>query len=376
MKVAEEIAQLVPYRPGKPISETQREYGLTDVIKLASNENPLGASPLAMKALEKMGSQLHQYPDPLGYELVQKISSRWEVSAKKIALGNGSNEIIDILIRIFCDPRLGAKGEKIATFEKAFIAYPICAQAARVDCVTVPTNSQFDINLDLMAETIEQNPDIRVAFIPNPNNPTGKYIPETQLVRFLQRVGKRDNLLLVFDEAYHEFVEAKDYSSALKYLNEYPSIVVLRTFSKIYGLAGLRLGVMLAQPEVIDFYHRVRNPFNTSNVAQVAAIAALDDAEFIHKSQKQVWDGKKQIIAALQEMNLPFVPTEGNFILFHTLRDAAKVYEMLLRKGIILRPVGNYGLPKHLRWTIGTKDENKKVIEALKEIISQIPLEV
>lgn len=376
MKVAQEIAHLIPYRPGKPISETQREYGLTDVIKLASNENPLGASPLAMKALQKIASQLHYYPDPMGFDIVQKISALWKVDKKNIALGNGSNEIIDLLIRIFCDPRSGQKPEKIAIFDKAFIAYQLCAQAARIETITVPVDAQFNVDLNLMADTIEKNPEIRLVFIPNPNNPTGNYIPESQLTAFLKRVGKRENLLLVFDEAYHEFVEAKDYSSAVKFMSEYPSVVVLRTFSKIYGLAGVRLGVMLAQPEVVDFYHRVRNPFNTSNVAQATALAALDDTDFILKSQKLVWNGKKQIYSALKEMGLPWTPTEGNFILFHTLRDGATVYEQLLRKGVILRPLGNYGLPYHLRWTVGTFEENVKVIAALKEVLVQIPVNV
>jgi histidinol-phosphate aminotransferase len=369
MKVSDEIARLVPYRPGKPIAETQREYGLTKVVKLASNENPLGPSPRAIKAIAEAANELHRYPDPLGYNLIQKISTVWKLPPDHIAFGNGSNEVIDVLIRIFCDPRR----EKIASFDKAFIAYPICAQAARVETVTIPIKENFDIDLDLLAEKIEKDPSIRLVFVPNPNNPTGTYLNANVIEKFLKRVGHRENLLIAFDEAYHEYVEAGDYSSALKYVNEYPSVLVMRTFSKVFGLAGLRLGVLVANPKIIDYYHRVRNPFNTNSLAQFAAASALDDKDFILKSQSLVWDGKKQITEALAKMNLTWTPTQGNFLLFDTLRDASKINELLLRRGVILRPVGNYGLPRHLRWTIGSVEENKFVIEALQEVISQVP---
>jgi histidinol-phosphate aminotransferase len=369
MKVASEIVNLIPYRPGKPISETQREYGLTKVVKLASNENPLGPSPKAVQAISLALNELHRYPDPLGYELVQKIAKCWSLPSDHIAFGNGSNEVIDVLIRIFCEPRQ----DKIASFDKAFIAYPICAQAARVQIVTVPVTENFDIDLDQMADVIEKDPAIRLVFVPNPNNPTGTYLKAAAVERFLQRVGRRENLLIAFDEAYHEYVEAGDYSSALKYIRDYPSVLVMRTFSKVYGLAGLRLGVLIANPKIIDYYHRVRNPFNTNHLAQIAAVSALDDTDFILKSQNLVWDGKKQITSALAKMGLTWTSTQGNFLLFDTYRDAAKINELLLRKGVILRPVGNYGLPGHMRWTIGSVEENKFVIEALQEVLPQVP---
>jgi histidinol-phosphate aminotransferase len=370
MKVSTEIANLIPYRPGKAISETQREYGLSKVIKLASNENPLGPSPKALKAISLGLSEIHRYPDPLGFELVKKIAKFWNITENHIAFGNGSNEVIDVLIRIFCDPR----NDKIATFEKAFIAYPICAQAARVETVIVPLEENFEINLNKMADQIEKDPKIRLVFIPNPNNPTGTYLNAVSVEKFLQRVGRRENLLIAFDEAYHEYVEASDYSSALKFIGDYPSVLVMRTFSKVYGLAGLRLGVLIASSQVIDYYHRVRNPFNTNSLAQIAALAAIDDIDFVTKSQKLVWDGKKQIISSLESMNLYWTATQGNFLLFDTRRDAAKLNELLLQRGVILRPVGNYGLPRHLRWTIGSLEENKFVIEALQEVIGLVPL--
>ncbi len=371
MDVCNEIKNLIPYRPGKPISETQREYGLTHVIKLASNENPLGPSPKAKTAMSEIVNQLHYYPDPMGFDLIQKLSKTWSVASNLLTLSNGSNEAIDILIRIFCDPR-GEHPDQIAVFDKSFIAYPICAQAARIETVTVPLSRdefEFKMDLNLMAETLLKNPRIKIVFLPNPNNPTGRHITKIELESFLKKVGHRKNLLIVFDEAYFEFVEAHDYVSAVNYMKDYPSVVVLRTFSKIYGLAGLRLGVMLAQPQVNEYYHRVRNPFNTSLVAQAAAVAALDDFEFVKRSQELVWIGKKQITKALNELKLTWIPSEGNFILFDTKQDALKIYESLLKLGIILRPVFNYGLPTYLRWTIGSKEENQAVIDKLKQIL-------
>lgn len=368
MRVSTEIQKLVPYKPGKPIAETQREFGLSKVIKLASNENPLGPSPKAMNALRQHLADLHRYPDPSGFELLQKISQVWKINKDCLALGNGSNEIIDLLIRIFCEP-----GEKILTTEKAFVAYPICAQAARVQTVAVPLKADFTMDLDAMAEVALKDLSIRLIFVPNPNNPTGTYVGKKAIAAFLQKVGNRPDLLVVFDEAYNEFVRAEDYSSGQEWMSAYPSVVVMRTFSKVYGLAGLRLGVMLAQPEVIDLYHRVRNPFNTNELAQVAAIAALEDHEYLQASQKIVWEGLDQIYQGLMELKLNYLESQGNFVLFDTNRDAQQIYDHLLRQGLILRPVGNYGLPRHLRWTVGLKEENEAILTALKEVLPKFP---
>lgn len=368
MRVSDEIKKLVAYKPGKPIAETQREFGLSRVIKLASNENPLGPSPKALEAVRARLSDLHRYPDPGGYELSQKISQVWNVNKNYIAFGNGSNEIIDLLIRIFCEP-----GEKIATTDKAFLAYPICAQAARAKTVTVPLRQDFTMDLKALAEMVMQDLKIRLVFLPNPNNPTGTYTNRTEIEQFLTVVGKRQDLLIIFDEAYNEFVRAKDYASGQEWLNQYPSVVVMRTFSKVYGLAGLRLGVMLAHPEVVELYHRVRNPFNTNELAQVAATAVLDDTDYLRASQKVVWEGLDQIYQGLRELGLSYYESQANFVLFDTERDAAQVYDLLLRQGLILRPVGNYGLPRHLRWTVGLKEENLIILNALKEALLKIP---
>lgn len=368
MRVSSEIKNLVPYKPGKPISETQREYGLSKVIKLASNENPLGPSPKALEAIRKHLADLHRYPDPAGFDLIQKTSKAWGMAPTHLALGNGSNEIIDLLIRIFCEP-----GEKILTTDKAFVAYPICAQAARVQTLKVPLKPDFTMDLDAMADIALKDSSVRLVFLPNPNNPTGTYVGKQAIANFMERVGQRPDLLIVFDEAYNEFVRAADYASGQLWMKDYPSVVVIRTFSKVYGLAGLRLGVMLAQPEVIDLYHRVRNPFNTNELAQVAAIAALDDEDYIKKSQQLTWDGLDQIYLGLENLGLKYLPSQANFVLFDTQREAQPVYEQLLRKGLILRPVGNYGLPNHLRWTVGLADENQIILEALKEVLPKVP---
>lgn len=368
MRVSDEIKKLVAYKPGKPIAETQREFGLSRVIKLASNENPLGPSPKALEAVRARLADLHRYPDPGGYELSQKISQVWGINKNYIAFGNGSNEIIDLLIRIFCEP-----GEKIATTDKAFLAYPICAQAARAKTVTVPLRPDFTMDLPALAEMVMQDLKIRLVFLPNPNNPTGTYNNRTEIEQFLKIVGQRQDLLIVFDEAYNEFVRAKDYASGQEWLNQYPSVVVMRTFSKVYGLAGLRLGVMLAHPEVVELYHRVRNPFNTNELAQVAATAVLDDIEYLRASQKVVWEGLDQIYEGLRELGLSYYESQANFVLFDTERDALQIYDLLLRQGLILRPVWNYGLPRHLRWTVGLKEENLIVLKALKEALLKVP---
>lgn len=369
MKVSAEILNLIPYKPGKPIAETQREYGLTEVIKLASNENPLGPSPMAIAAVQKLLSQQHRYPDPVGYELVQKISEKWNVPATQVALGNGSNEIIDLLIRIFCEP-----GDAILTSEAAFVAYQVCAQAARVRVRTTPLRADLTIDLKALADHFFRNPTakIKMIFIPNPNNPTGTIVGGADLEEFLIRLGNRDDVLLVFDEAYTEFVRDPKFKEAAKFYKNYSNVLVLKTFSKVYGLAGLRLGALLAPEYVLEYYNRVRNPFNVNDLAQVAGIAALDDREYMAQSQKAVWEGLDYFYAELTRLKLPFYPSEANFVLFDTKRNSEQVHVNLLKKGIILRPVQNYGFKTLMRMTVGQMDENKKAILALEKMLTEV----
>lgn len=369
MKVSAEILNLVPYKPGKPISETQREYGLTEVIKLASNENPLGPSPKAIEAAQRYLAQQHRYPDPAGYDLVQKISDKWKISASQVGLGNGSNEIIDLLIRIFCEP-----GEAILTSEAAFVAYQVCAQAARVKVRTVPLKTGLKIDLKAIADHFFHHPtaNIRLIFIPNPNNPTGTLVSGDEVDEFLVRLGNRDDVLLIFDEAYTEYVRDPEFREAAKFMKKYSNVIVIKTFSKVYGLAGLRLGAMLAPEYVLELYNRVRNPFNVNDLAQVAGIAALDDMDYIHQSQKVVWEGLDYFYQELTRLKLPFYPSEANFVLFDTKRKVEEVNVNLLKKGIILRPVQNYGFKTLIRMTVGRAEENTKAIRAIEQMLQEV----
>jgi histidinol-phosphate aminotransferase len=365
MKVSPEILNLSPYKPGKPIAETQREYGVKKVYKLASNENPLGPSPLAVQALKTALEDLHRYPDPVGYDLVQTLQELWKIPANRLALGNGSNEIIDILIRIFCEP-----GDCILTTQAAFVAYEICAQAARVRTIHVPLLKDFRMDLAGLATHLK-NPKVKMVFIPNPNNPTGTVVSHAEILDFMKHLEGRDDILVVFDEAYHEFVRTPLYRSALDFTLHNPQVIVMRTLSKVYGLAGLRLGVLVASPEVIDLYNRVRNPFNINSLAQLAAVAALRDTDYIQKSQKVVWQALDYFYDELKKMGLRYIESQGNFLMFDTGMATGKIYEGLLRRGVILRPLDNYGFKTQLRISAGLPEENQIAIAALKEVLQE-----
>lgn len=370
MKVSPEILNLVPYKPGKPIAETQREYGLAQVYKLASNENALGPSPKVIAAIKNALDEQHRYPDPSCYELIQKISKVWNLPAKNIGIGNGSNELIDLLIRIYSEPGAG-----ILTSQAAFVAYHVCAQASRVNPYHVPLTSGMKMDVKALVDyfnTHAKESRIQLVFIPNPNNPTGTYLNSEDIRYLLQHLGNREDVLLVFDEAYNEFVRAKDYQPASSFFAQYSNIVILRTFSKVYGMAGLRLGVMVAPEATIDLFNRVRNPFNVNDLAQVAALAAIDDAEYIHASQELVWSGLDFFYQELSRMKLPYIESQANFVLFDTLRDVNKVNEALLRRGIILRPVTNYGFRSHMRMSVGTRVENEAAILALQAVLREV----
>lgn len=371
MKVSSEILNLVPYKPGKPISETQREYGLSHVIKLASNENPLGVSPLAKQALLKSVDRLNLYPDPTFYDLLSQVSQLWQVPREKLTVGNGSDELFDLLIRIYCAP-----GEGIITTEAAFSAYPISANAARAKVHFVPMKSGFRTDLSTISEYLKKNREkekIRLVFIPNPNNPTGTYVPAPEVDQFLSDWGNHDEVLIIFDEAYTEFVRAKDYRPALDDMRRYSNVIVTRTLSKIFGLAGLRIGIMAGPAQAVDLVNRVRKPFNVNELAQVAAVAALQDSDFIRRTIEITWQGLDYFYKELQKLDLPFVESQGNFVLFDTKRNAQQVFEALLKRGVILRPVLNYGFPTHLRMSVGLMEENQTAIKMLKEVLAEIP---
>lgn len=367
MKVSSYIETLVPYPPGKPITETKREYGVEVIHKLASNENALGFSPKVRDALLQGLDHLYRYPDPTCYTLIETISKTWSVDRSHIAVGNGSNEIFDILIRIYCE-----KDDAILTFESAFVAYEICAQACRSRTLKIPLGQNFAMSLDQMATFLEKNAAkerIRLVFIPNPNNPTGVYLPKSEMLAFLDRCGHSDDFMIVVDEAYTEFVRAEERPSLIEEFKNYKNVLILRTLSKAYGLAGLRVGIMLAPPKTVDFFNRVRSPFNVNELAQIGATAALQDASFVKRSVAHVWQQMDTVFPRLKELGLTPVPSQANFILFDTHQDAAALNIALLKRGVILRPVANYGHPTYFRMTLGTEQENQRALQALQEVL-------
>lgn len=365
MKVSRDILSLTPYLPGKPIAEAKREFGLDRVFKLASNENPLGASPAALKAIQAELNDIHRYPDAAGFAMVRSYAKTADVPVNEIAFGNGSNELIDLLIRIYCEP-----GDAIATSQAAFIAYKICAQAARVRTVETPLGADGCFDLKALQTAVENDSRIRLVFIANPNNPTGTYVGKQELESFLAACSDKE-ILVVLDEAYFEFVRAKDYVSGLELRQKFPNIVVLRTMSKAYGLAALRVGFAVASTQVVDLINRVRNPFNVSSLAQAAAAAALADQSHVREVCRLTWKGLDFLAREISAVGLPFYPSQGNFLLVDCLTDSEKLFNALLKRGVIVRPVKNYGLPTFLRISVGLEEENLAVIDGLKAVLGE-----
>lgn len=365
MKVSSSIENLVPYKPGKPIEETKRELGLKEVTKLASNENSLGVSEKVIEALSKAAREIHRYPDPSCHELTQKISKFYNVPCSKIAFGNGSNEVIDLLIRIFCEP-----GDSIVTSKAAFVAYKVCAHAARVNVFEAEMTEELKFDLTKIKSLCERHQP-KIVFIANPNNPTGTYLNKQELYDFIESQKQNKDCLIVIDEAYFEFVRASDSPNALELLDKYKNVAVIRTFSKVFGLAGLRLGALFADEFVLNYFNRVRNPFNVNSLAQAAAMAAIDDIEYLKASQNMVWSGLDYFYSELDKMGLKYWPSQANFVLIDVNSPAVLVYTELLKLGVILRPVNNYGFEQLLRLSVGTAEENQKAIQALKIVLKK-----
>lgn len=359
--VPEYIRTLVPYSPGKPIEELERELGIRDSIKLASNENPIGPSPKALEAVSRMLHDIHRYPEGSGFYLKQKISQKLGVSSDQIILGNGSNEAIEILMRTFLLP-----GDEAVISEHAFIVYQLVLQALGGKGIFVPMKNYTH---DILAMAASVTPKTKMVFIANPNNPTGTMVGRELFDKFMNSIPER--IIVVVDEAYDEYVEAPDYPDSLKYLREGRRIVIFKTFSKIYGLAGLRVGYGIAPKPFVELMDRVREPFNVSSVAQVAALAALDDREHVEKCKEINRLGKQYLYKKFEELGLSYVPSEANFVLLEVGQEATPIYNNLLKLGVIVRPVKGYGFPNHLRVTIGTEKENERFIEALKKVMNE-----
>lgn len=365
----EYIRTLKPYVPGKPIEETQREYRIKKVIKLASNENPLGASPKARLSLRRGLKELHRYPDASGYKLKAAISLKERVKLDEIVLGNGSNEIIESLVRVFCLP-----GDAIVASKTAFIAYRISAQIHGVRTLEPETRADLRFDLDAILAAVKNDDKCRLVFLPNCNNPTGSYINDRELRAFLQEVQKvrGGSVLVVLDSAYAEYVTASDLPDPIKIWRDYPNtVVVLKTFSKVYGLAALRVGYGIAAPEVISILDKIRMPFHLNSLGLLAAESALEDRGFVAQAVRLNTAQMKYWEKQLKTHNIPFWPSQGNFILVNARKgfglSGPELYENCLRRGVILRPVANYGLPDCIRISIGSAEENRRAFQVLKE---------
>lgn len=352
---------LRPYEPGKPIAELEREYGVTDIVKLASNENPLGPGPRALAAIASATAELSRYPDANGFELKRALAARHGVTPDCITLGNGSNDVLVLLAECFLGPGLEAVYSR-----HAFAVYALAVQATGgvhrvVNALDAEDAQPFGHDLDAMAAQVGS--DTRLVFIANPNNPTGTWLRSDALERFIAALP--GHVVVVVDEAYFEYVQEPEYPDTSRWLVRFPNLVVTRTFSKVYGLAGLRIGYSISHPEIADLLNRIRQPFNTNSLAQAAALAALDDQPHLVCSIELNTAGLERVSTACTELGLGVVPSVGNFLLVDMRTDAWPLYEGLLREAVIVRPVANYGLPRHLRISIGTPAEIDRLISAL-----------
>ncbi len=353
------VASLTPYQPGKPLQELEREYGIREAVKLASNENPLGPSPAAMLAVKEAISELHRYPEGNAPDLKSALARYLGVGVEQLVLGNGSNEILELLVRVFAGP-----GRAVVFSRYAFAVYPLVSLAAGANLIEVP-DRQWGHDLEAMRTAITD--DTRLVFIANPNNPTGTWSKARDLRKFLSSVPA--HVIVVIDQAYIEYVQEPDYPDAIDWLKEFPQLVLTRTFSKIYGLAGLRLGYSVSSRQLADLLNRARQPFNTNHLAQVAAMAALGDREFVVRSTQLNQQQGQRVCAALAERGISYIPSVGNFVSFE-IDQAALVCEKLLRQGVIVRPMAGYKMPDHLRLTYGLPAENERFFQALDQALS------
>ncbi len=350
------VRAISPYQPGKPITELAREMGIAvdGIVKLASNENPLGMSPKARAAVMAAVSGVERYPDQ--FDLSRALSDRLGLAMECIVLGNGSNDVLDLAARAFLAP-----GRSSVFSRHAFAVYPLATMSAGGECIQVAARD-FGHDLDAMLAAVR--PDTRIVWIANPNNPTGTFLAYAPLKAFLAALSR--DVLVVLDEAYNEYLPLAQREDTVAWLAEFPNLVITRTFSKVYGLAGLRVGYALASAEVADMMHRVRQPFNVNNLALAGALASLDDHVFLAESFDANRRGMEQLLAGLKRLGLPHIPAHGNFVTFRA-GDAAGVNQRLLRQGVIVRPLANYGMPEHLRVTVGLEGENARFLEALEK---------
>ncbi len=364
--IAHGVRGLHPYVPGKPIEELERELGISDSIKLASNENPLGPPPSALAAIRDRLDELALYPDGSGYALKQELGAHHGMDPNRITLGNGSNDILVLLAEAFLTP------DTVAVYDQySFVVYRLVVQATGAESRVAPSNPSdhrqpFGHDLGAMRDLIDDQ--TRLVFLANPNNPTGTWCEKEELREFVANVPA--TTIVVVDEAYAEYVERKDYPCASNWIDEYPNLVVTRTFSKIYGLAGLRIGYSISHLEIAEVLNRIRQPFNVNSLAQHGAIAALRDSDFVDRARAMNSEGLQTLTGGFKELGLEVIPSVGNFVLADMGRPAAAISDALLQVGIIVRPVGNYGLPNHLRISVGLPEQNRRLLTELATILA------
>ncbi|MDP3635916.1 MAG: histidinol-phosphate transaminase [Azonexus sp.] len=352
------VRAISPYLPGKPMTELAREMGIPveKILKLASNENPLGMSPKAKKAVEAAIGGIERYPDQ--FDLIKAVAERTGLVPNQVVLGNGSNDVLDLIARVFLAP-----GRSAVFAQHAFAVYPLATLSTGAELISTPAKN-YGHDLNAMRAAIRS--DTRIVWIANPNNPTGNFLPYPEVRAFLETVPPA--VVVVLDEAYNEYLPPAERVDTAAWIKDFPNLVVTRTFSKIYGLAGLRVGYALASAEIADLMNRVRQPFNVNNLAIAAAVAALDDHSFVAESYELNQRGMAQLLAGFKRLGLECIPSSGNFITFK-LADAAVINQKLLKQGVIVRPIGGYGLPDWLRVTIGSEPENTRFLEALEKAL-------
>ena len=352
------VRAISPYQPGKPITELAREMGIPveKIVKLASNENPLGMSPMAKRAVEAAINGIERYPDQ--FDLIKAVAERCGVAQNQVVLGNGSNDVLDLIARVFLAP-----GRSAVFAQHAFAVYPLATLSTGAELISTPAKN-YGHDLNAMRAAIR--PDTRIVWIANPNNPTGNFLPYPEVRAFLETVPP--DVVVVLDEAYNDYLAPAERVDTAAWIRDFPNLVVTRSFSKIFGLAGLRVGYAIASAEVADLMNRVRQPFNVNNLAIAAAVAAIDDHQFIAESYELNRRGMVQLLAGLKRLGLEHIPSHGNFVTFK-VPGAAEVNQQLLKQGVIVRLIAGYGLPDWLRVTIGTEPDNARFLEALEKAL-------
>lgn len=353
------IRTLSPYQAGKPIEEVERELGIKNIVKLASNENPLGLSAKVKSALQDALNGLARYPDANGFYLKTKLAEKFGVQTNQITLGNGSNDVLELLARTFVN-----ETHEVIFAQHAFVVYPLVTQAIGAKGVAVPAKNYGH---DLPAMLAAITPKTRMIFIANPNNPTGTFLTKEELAEFIAQVPQ--NVLVVLDEAYYEYVSEAERAPSVEWVAQYPNLIVSRTFSKAYGLAGLRAGYAITHPDIADLMNRVRQPFNMNSLSLRAAEVVLDDEEYLAESVRVNQEGMAQLVRFCEQSGLNYIPSHGNFLTIEVGAEAAEIYQQLLRAGVIVRPVAGYQLPHHLRVSIGLPAENQAFIDAMAKLL-------